>query len=126
MAGQRPQNPRAGFIQIELASTKFYRISDFIAGVMVCDGFETLFDVHLAPTKLPETALASEAEAIEFAADALRNNPNMTKEELKNALGRKFMVISDRRMQRVWAKARLMAGLSEFAKAGRKPGKSNR
>lgn len=124
----RPQSPRAAFIQIELASTKFYRISDFITGIMVCDGFETLFDVHLASTKPPETALASEEQAIAFAANALRKNPNLSKDDLRKELGTKYLAqISDRRMNLwIWPEARARAGLDRRAKAGRKAGKFNR
>ncbi|CAN1521506.1 hypothetical protein MCEMSEM23_01101 [Rhabdaerophilaceae bacterium] len=122
----RPSNPRAGFSEIETGSIRFYRTSELLRGILLCEGADTLFDARIEREGEPATELASVAAAIEFAADALSSNPNMTKGELKDALGRRFLAISDRRLQRIWAKARLQAGLPEFAKAGRKPGKSNR
>jgi hypothetical protein len=124
----RPQSPRGNFAQIDRALIKFYRTSNILNGVLSCDGTEALFDAHLVSTRPPETALASEEQAIEFAANVLRNNPNMSKDDLRTALGTKYLAhIADRRMNSwIWPEARARAGLNKRAKAGRKPGKSSR
>ncbi|CAN1546925.1 hypothetical protein MCEMSEM23_02005 [Rhabdaerophilaceae bacterium] len=124
----RPGSPRNDFVRIESSSLKFYRTSDIIGGIMVCDGTETLFDVHFVSMKPPETALASEQQAIEFAAAELKRNPDVSKDTLRAALGTKYLAaISDRRMNSwIWPEARARAGLDKRARAGRKPGKSKR
>lgn len=124
----RPGSPRTDFVRIEASSIKFYATRDIVSGIMVCDGTEKLFDVHFAPTKPPETALASEERAIDFAAAELKKNPDMSKDDLRTALGTSYLAhISDRRMNSwIWPEARARAGLDKRARAGRKPGKSKR
>jgi hypothetical protein len=124
----RPSNPRADFIRIEASSIRFYRTSELIGGILLCDGIETLFDARIEREGPPETELASEEQAIDFAAAELKRSPDMSKDDLRTALGTSYLAyISDRRMNSwIWPEARARAGLDKRARAGRKPGKSNR